>query len=116
MDGQKKRYSKMAVTGFVLPFVNALLVIIIMCVFPDIMRKNDDLIESMLKISLTALICNAVIPCVGSVFSVIGIVASIRKKLKGKVLAIAGIVLNELEIIAVIVFYLGLSGFMMIGY
>ena len=115
MDEKKKRYSKMAVTGFVLPFINALLVVIIICVFPEIMRKNGDLIESMIKINLTALICNAIIPCAGSVFSIIGIITSIRKKLKGKAMAIAGIVLNELEIIAVIVFYLGLFGFMMIG-
>lgn len=66
---------------------------------------SGDNIELGIILFFAGVTCAILLPCFGSVFSIIGLIISIRKKKKGKALAIVGIVINELELIVIILFF-----------
>lgn len=116
MNGESKKLSRMSVAGFLIALLNIVFVLLTAFFAPGILRSAKDAWWTMWKLTVFAVILEILLPCIGSVFSVIGIINSIRKKMKGKVLAIAGIVLNELEIICIILFFLFILSFGLIGY
>lgn len=61
------------------------------------------------------LFCSIVLPFAGRTFAIIGLVSSIKNKIKGKGMAITGIVLGELELIIDVLFCVFLLLFWIFG-
>lgn len=104
MTEQKNSYSKMAVAGFCVA-VLTLILVLSMIIFTPRPPFSGDNIELGINLFFAGATCAILLPCFGSVFSIIGLIISIRKKKKGKALAIVGIVINELELIVIILFF-----------
>lgn len=104
MTEQKNSYSKMAVAGFCFA-VLSLILVLSMIIFTPRPPFSGDNIELGIILFFAGVTCAILLPCFGSVFSIIGLIISIRKKKKGKALAIVGIVINELELIVIILFF-----------
>ena len=119
MTEQKNSYSKMAVAGFCFA-VLSLILVLSMIIFTPRPPFSGDNIELGIILFFAGVTCAILLPCFGSVFSIIGLIISIRKKKKGKALAIAGIVINELELIVIILFFVSIFllwlGLGLIGY
>lgn len=104
MTEQKNSYSKMAVAGFCFA-VLSLILVLSMIIFTPRSPFSGDHIELGIILFFAGVTCAILLPCFGSVFSIIGLIISIRKKKKGKALAIVGIVINELELIVIVLFF-----------
>lgn len=101
MEKPGKRYSKAAVASFILAVVPV--VIYLAIVFADMFFRKPlltangyKIIRILTDIGVTAFCASFV---AGLVLSIVGLVQSIRKKLRGKVLAIISIVIYQIEII-----------------
>lgn len=101
MNKLGKPYSKAAVASFILAVVPV--VIYLAIVFVDMFFRKPMLtlidykiIRTLEDIGVTAFYASFV---AGFVLSIVGLVQSIRKKLRGKVLAIISIVIYNLEIL-----------------
>lgn len=105
MTEQNKNYSKMAVAGFSVAVLTFIVVLALIIFFPRPPYSGEN-IELGLSLIFAGVTCTILLPCIGSVFSIIGLIVSIRKKKNGKALAIAGIVINELEVIAIVLFFI----------
>ena len=119
MTEEKKSYSKMAVTGFCFALLTLIAVALAVFVGPGIYHlnsKNDAVVTGVIYFVLIAAILALLLPLLGSLFSIIGLIISIVKKKKGKALAIIGIVLSELELIALIIVFMGIFSIGLIGY
>lgn len=92
MAEQKKKIDKRVLTGFILVILSPVLVALLMGCF-NIFRKY---ISDVTLIGLIIAFA-IVLPVIGRIFSIIGLIVSIVRKGKGKGLAIAAIVLGELE-------------------
>ena len=101
MADQKKKLNKKALTGFLLAILSPVLTFALMAAFgPGYMHFSYLVIEGIL-------IGSAILfPVLGRIFSVIGLIVSIVKRQKGKGLAIAGIVITELEFIVYFCYFL----------
>ena len=101
MDKMGRSYSKAAVTGFILAVTPV--VIYTLVIFADMFfRKailttiNREIILILTDIGVTAFIMSFV---AGFVLSIVGLITSIRKRLKGKALAIISLVIYQLEML-----------------
>ena len=105
MADQKKKLNKLALTGFLLVILLPILMALSLVVPEPLLRQrvSRELIERIL------IACAILLPLLGRIFSVIGLIMSIVKRQKGKGFAIAGIVISELEFfvyVCIILFYL----------
>lgn len=104
MADQKKKLNKKALTGFILAILSPVLTFLLVGAFVPVYRYASYQVVIVITIASAILF-----PVLGRVFSVIGLIMSIIKREKGKGLAIAGIVLTELEFIVyfcIFLFYL----------
>ena len=106
MDERKEGYSKLAVTGVSLAVVALIIVLALMVFIPRSPYFGND-VQLNLNLIFAGATCAVLLPCFGSVFSIIGLIITLVKKKKGKALAIFGIVINELEVIVIILLFLG---------
>ncbi|MBR4358017.1 MAG: hypothetical protein IKQ00_08825 [Butyrivibrio sp.] len=102
MTEHKRRVNKIALLGFILEMLSVTL--LVFCRF-----ISGELITWLLILSLF------VLSPIGFVFSIVGLILSIKNKDKGKGFAISAIVISVLKTIFVIyiflfVLYLGMSG------
>ncbi|MCR4774834.1 MAG: hypothetical protein K5869_00505 [Saccharofermentans sp.] len=101
MADQKKKLNGKALTGFMLVILSPVFIAVLMGCYRLISNVATASIVNLILIILAILV-----PVSGRIFSVIGLIMSIIKKEKGKKLAIAAIVISELEFIAYFVFAL----------
>ena len=94
MADQKKKLNKKALTGFLLAILSPVLTFLLMGAFGSLYRYFSYQVYITITIA-----CAVLFPVFGRVFSVIGLIMSIIKREKGKGLAIAGIVITELEFV-----------------
>ena len=91
---QNTRLNKKALTGFILTFLSPVFVVLIMAGYEHPFKPVT---ANILLVVLVG--CALIFFLAGHIFSVVGLIMSIVKKEKGKGLAIAGIIISELEYI-----------------
>lgn len=96
MADQKKKLNKKALAGFLLAILSPVLAAEMMAALGSSLYRRFPYPQVYFGILIVSAI---LFPLLGRIFSVIGLIMSIVKKQKGKGLAIAGIILTELEFI-----------------
>ena len=108
VTGQKRKLSKLCLTGFILSVLSPILLVINTCINWEF--ADWDLYY---MISAIALVVAAILPVVGLILSIAGVVTASIKRKRGKGFGVAGIVLPNLYVAFIIVFVC-LFGFLMI--
>ena len=99
MNKPKKKFSKASVSGFVLTFLSPLFTVLIFVLLScRIIGFYEPFGEWFYWLVVNTLVaCTLLFNRAGIAFSIIGIINSSRKHLRGKGFAIAGIILSEMQ-------------------
>ena len=111
MNDQNNRFSKMACAGLIMTVSAPILSVLFMRYGYSLNR----VVKLHYVYDVLLLFCTIVLPFAGRTFAIIGLVSSIKNKIKGKGMAITGIVLGELELIIDVLFCVFLLLFWIYG-